>query len=597
MQIMNQTKIRMRGRAVFCRISAACAAFVPMLAGLVLLSTTIQAQTQIALTVHNLTPSGPGSIRVSETAGLCVFCHTPHNANPTRALWNRELSGVTYTLYQSSTLEANLAQPTGSSRLCLSCHDGILALGNLRVAPTGSHFTLGPLTGKAALGTDLSDDHPISFVYDSALALRRGQLADPANLPTDIRLDNTRQLQCTTCHNPHEDRNPKFLRKDNRFGALCTTCHNKRHWSDSTHANSSATWKGIGTNPWPEGAFPTVAENACLDCHRPHAAGHPPRLLARSEEPATCTVCHNGNVADKNIEAEFLKPFHHPVESDQWTHDPKEEPALMPRHVACIDCHNPHAVTSTPAEPPMVSGRQRGVDGVTIAGGHVAEASFQYEACLKCHGIKEPTTPGRVRVDNTRNIRLKIDPSNPSYHPVAAPGKNTTIVGLRPSYTSSSMIYCIDCHNNDAWTSAGLYPRGPHGSFYEPILERQFQAGDPVSGDPASNYAMCFKCHDQNTLLGTGMGMGGMGSGYPHRHHVVERNASCAVCHDVHGSRRNIRLINFMLYTKEGKVVVSPSKGSGRLEFVLNNPACMMGGNGCYLNCHDVEHNPKCYHP
>ena len=52
----------------------------------------------MATTVHNLTPSGPGTIKETETSGLCVFCHTPHNANPTRALWNRAFSGVTYTV-------------------------------------------------------------------------------------------------------------------------------------------------------------------------------------------------------------------------------------------------------------------------------------------------------------------------------------------------------------------------------------------------------------------------------------------------------------------------------------------------------------------
>lgn len=583
------------GRAISRRRRWFYVMLVLTLAGVSMLSAPTRAQTQIARTVHNLTPTGPGSVRVGEAAGLCVFCHTPHNANPTRALWNRELPGTTYTLYQSSTLEATLNQPNGNSRLCLSCHDGILALGNLRVPPKGSHFTLGPLTGKAALGTDLSDDHPISFVYDSALALRRGQLADPTTLPQTIRLDSTKQLQCTTCHNPHEDRHPKFLRLDNRFGALCTTCHRKLHWNDSTHALSSATWNGTGSNPWPAGAFPTVADNACLSCHRPHNAGHPQRLLARNEEPATCTVCHNGSVANKRIDSEFLKPFHHPVESSQWTHDPKEDPALMPRHVACADCHNPHAVTATTAPAPLASGRQRGVAGVTISGARIDEVTYEYEVCLKCHGTREPTTPGAIRLDNTRNIRLKIDPNNPSYHPVAAAGKFAQISDLRPEYTAASIVRCTDCHNNDAWTPTGSQPRGPHGSFYEPILERQFQAGDPVSGDPASNYAMCFKCHDQNAIL-SGSGGGGWGGGgtinFPHQYHIERRNASCAVCHDVHGSRQKIRLINFMLRTKNGNTVVSPNR-NGRLEFVpdLSRP----GHGSCYLRCHGEEHTPKSY--
>ena len=142
-----------------------------------LVAAPAQAQTEIARTVHNLTPSGPGGVKASQPAGVCLFCHTPHNANPTRALWNRELPGVTYELYTSSTLRATLNQPTGTSRLCLSCHDGLLALGNLRVPPPTGPLTLGPLTGPDVLGTDLSDDHPISFVYDTELAEADGELA------------------------------------------------------------------------------------------------------------------------------------------------------------------------------------------------------------------------------------------------------------------------------------------------------------------------------------------------------------------------------------------------------------------------------------
>lgn len=576
-----------RQRALLtCLGGGGFAALLLLLAGLLLEPAETRAQTQIARTAHNLTPTGAGTVRVTEPAGLCVFCHTPHNANPTRALWNRELPGVTYRLYESSTLEARLNQPTGASRLCLSCHDGVLALGNLRV---GGPFALGPLTGRAALGTDLSDDHPISFVYDAALALKRGQLADPATLPRAVRLDNTGQLQCTSCHDPHEDRQPKFLRLDNRFGALCRSCHQPRNWNDSIHAGSSATWKGTGTNPWPPGAFPTVAENACLNCHRPHAAGRPARLLARAEEPATCLGCHNGAVAQKNIEAEFLKPFHHPIESSQWTHDPREEPALMPRHVACMDCHNPHTATSATAAPPMASGRYRGVRGVTLGGGRVDEVNYEYEVCLKCHGLTEPATPGILRQDSTRNIRLKIDPNNPSYHPIAAPGRNTTITGLLPPLTAASQIYCSDCHNNDAWTPTGASPRGPHGSRYEPILAREFQASDPVTESP-STYALCYGCHDRGTLLGSSWGGWGGGGRFPHGYHVSRRNASCAACHDVHGSRQNIRLINFMLRTKDGRTVVTPAR-SGRLEFIPSAD----GGGQCYLSCHGENHDPKRY--
>ena len=63
-----------------------------------------EARTEIASTVHNLTPEGTGAQKETRAAGLCVFCHTPHNGNPARSMWNRELPGITYQLYASSTL-------------------------------------------------------------------------------------------------------------------------------------------------------------------------------------------------------------------------------------------------------------------------------------------------------------------------------------------------------------------------------------------------------------------------------------------------------------------------------------------------------------
>ena len=549
-----------------------------------------RAQTQIAHTVHNLSPSGPGKIRENQAAGVCIFCHTPHNAKPTRALWNRELPGITYKLYESSTLKAQVAQPTGSSRLCLSCHDGILALSELRVQDSSVRLaTLGRLAGSTSLGVDLSNDHPVSFLYNSALALRTGDLVDPVALPSTAPLESG-EMQCSSCHDPHEDRRANFLRIDSEFAKSCTVCHRQHYWRDSSHATSSATWHGGGQKPWPTDGFASVAENACLNCHRVHGAAHPEWLLAQPIEENNCTICHSGGVAREDIAQEFFKPSHHSVEARQWIHDPGENPANMPMHVTCVDCHNPHAATasvqsaSVQSAPMTVPGAIRGVSGITMGGASIKEAAFEYEICFKCHGMGEPSTPGILRREITRNIRLKVNPDNPSYHPIAAPGKNRRILGLMVPYIASSVLSCIDCHNNDQWTLRGSAPRGPHGSRFEPILQMEYDSMDP-SPESYSGYALCYKCHDRSALL---FGFGG----FPHKQHVVDQRTSCAVCHDAHGSRQNAHLINFMTLGLVGNVVVRPSK-SGRLDYV---PDPARPGHGlCYLNCHGVEHNPQSY--
>ncbi len=168
---------------------------------------------------------------------ICIVCHTPHNGTATAnaPLWNRELSSVgSYTLYSSPTFDAaaSVVDPVGASisnsRLCLSCHDGTVALENFGGTTTGTTV----VTGSANIGTDISNDHPISFTYDAALATTDGGLYDPTTRPAlSGTISSTMlfagQLECASCHDVHDNTNGSFLRMSNSGSALCLTCHNK----------------------------------------------------------------------------------------------------------------------------------------------------------------------------------------------------------------------------------------------------------------------------------------------------------------------------------------------------------------------------------
>lgn len=168
------------------------------------------------------------------TGEICIVCHTPHNANTsvaTAPLWNHEVTAVTnYSLYSSSTLDATMAQPDASSKLCLSCHDGTVALENFGQTNNGTHF----ITGTTLIGQDLGDDHPVSFTYDAALAATDGGLWDPTTTPSglggtinaDMLFDG--KMQCASCHDVHNSGGEdNLLLKSNLVSALCLTCHNK----------------------------------------------------------------------------------------------------------------------------------------------------------------------------------------------------------------------------------------------------------------------------------------------------------------------------------------------------------------------------------
>ncbi len=205
------------------------------------------ARAGIATTKHNLSVAGPGTVKSTDETEICVFCHTPHRAikNDNIPLWNHNLSSAgNYGVYTSPTFDgATTIQDLGGtdattaavSNLCLSCHDGtvaINALNNPSNANPNGYPTMGGTNadgtipdGAARLGTDLTDDHPVNFIFDSALFAVDNSLNDPTTLTGVVLFNGT--VQCASCHDPHNSVNPTFLRVSNTGSALCLRCHNK----------------------------------------------------------------------------------------------------------------------------------------------------------------------------------------------------------------------------------------------------------------------------------------------------------------------------------------------------------------------------------
>lgn len=166
---------------------------------------------------------------------ICLPCHIPHGADTTVArapLWNHELTQATYTLFDGGTAPWNEALDSGSI-LCMSCHDGTVALDSFG-GKAGSTF----IGGNGLLGTDLSDDHPVGAtgVYPVAGNSRFQPAASwehPAGsgrmFLQDLEVNGVmeRVVGCTTCHNVHNTVHPYMLRKTNDGSSLCLTCHIK----------------------------------------------------------------------------------------------------------------------------------------------------------------------------------------------------------------------------------------------------------------------------------------------------------------------------------------------------------------------------------
>ena len=190
----------------------------------------------ISGTKHDMSGKGWG------TAELCKFCHTPHLARPSSEtggaapLWNHKTTTQGYTLYTSATFDPNggttKTQPGPQSKLCLSCHDGTVAIdafANSGVLQTGNNFMTS--TNLVGAGGLLTSDHPIAFTYNGALAASAKQLATPVSASW---VDSAQTLplyaskmECATCHAVHDNTYGKFLRVSNAGSAMCLTCHQK----------------------------------------------------------------------------------------------------------------------------------------------------------------------------------------------------------------------------------------------------------------------------------------------------------------------------------------------------------------------------------
>lgn len=311
----------------------------------------------------------------------------------------------------------------------------------------------------------------------------------------------------------------------------------------------------------------------CGSCHRGHGVFNTP-MLPESKD-VFCVRCHGdsinvrkakkkGDLAEDvrtlDLQREFKKPYHHPIEKtgiNIFSRTLPERNPSIPRYVECGDCHHHHYVTK--------ENKMAGIKGVDRHGAMAESINYEYELCFKCHSYS-----ANLPADQTNKAEV-FDISNPSYHPVIAPGRNNNVPSLIHPLTTSSIIKCTDCHNNNDPTG----PKGPHGSNNRYILSKNFTETD--GPERASQYELCYSCHRRSSILSNE-------SFQFHDLHISSVGTSCRTCHNPHGSTQYAHLIDF------NNISIRPSN-SGRLGF---NDFGNRAGQ-CFLNCHGKDHNPAVY--
>jgi predicted CXXCH cytochrome family protein len=506
------------------------------------------------LGMHDLSSSGqittspaPVSTTSKGMLSACQFCHAPHsglgNSTP---LWSQQLSTSSYTL-RSDTTNAELQPTLGSaSSLCLSCHDGTVALGQTtpygNVNPNKDTFN----DPYDIVGSDLANVHPFNLTLPLKQTSPTPTLLDSVVAGTGtgnpaVKLID-KNVQCTSCHDPHYqsiDKTSNFLVMDNTGSALCLACHTtaptpvamaaktvrsnlKRAdamsvtnsqkvqttslsaWRLSAHATAShKVNKGVNA-----GRYATVSRNACLSCHSTHKGMGGMSLLSA---PATtsstmdattqnCAMCHNGTTSIQpalpSVMSEFSKSGH-PLPTTNNKHTSGEAAVLNGnRHATCTDCHNPHAsAKSDSLVLTTIRKAQAGATGISMADGTsvLSPALNQYETCLRCHGTST--------------------------------GKQTlALFGYMPlwSVSAGDPLNVIAQFSATA-SSAHPVMRDRNSAFPQPsLLQYIWNLDGRVQGRTVGPRILCTDCHnsDDNREFGGNGPNGPHGSLYPH---ILER--------------------------------------------------------------------------
>lgn len=208
---------------------------------------------------HNLN-NAPANVTVTgadaANTEVCRPCHVPHNAAEGEGeLWNHEVdANATYTLYNEvhtgTKYATNYVGLDRSAKLCLSCHDGAIAVDSYG-GDTGTYT----ISGAALIGDDLSTVHPIGLKYPglsddgvtwtttsgyndpTAVAFGAATYADGSTFGSAKGVQMVKGkvggttyknlVSCRSCHHSHNNALGNFLRTTNHESGLCLKCHSK----------------------------------------------------------------------------------------------------------------------------------------------------------------------------------------------------------------------------------------------------------------------------------------------------------------------------------------------------------------------------------
>jgi len=244
--------------------------------------------------------------------GLCNACHTPHAAKDQHRIWQ-----ATVTWNQASTAWAD----SNVGQLCGGCHlnGGVLTAQNSNT--DNPHITDTSVYDADSHGRNIAE-----------LGAGANNINDvPANVANRPYLSNA-NMECTSCHDPHDNSVMPFLRNDgtaamDTITEVCTDCHDRSFADFGLNNVTNRTYAYDGTTPAGEAGSMHPANVDYAD-----ATGN-----ENSDSTVLRTLVVNGPVNTTN------------ADTSNWTLGGKLTGTASPLGAGFIGCQTCHAVHGTPA--------------------------------------------------------------------------------------------------------------------------------------------------------------------------------------------------------------------------------------------------------
>jgi predicted CXXCH cytochrome family protein len=250
-----------------------------------------------------------------------------------------------------------------------------------------------------------------------------------------------------------------------------------------------------------------------------------------------CYTCHdNDGPASTDMQTAFASASHHNVSSvDQ----------VDGSRVECTNCHNPHTAS---AALPL---------GDPDTGGAQPWSGTRADFCLTCHDGNAPA--------------------------------NVAFPGSAPGTGYDKSRYLGTTHAIELGSQGCLHCHDAHGSAFAAMLMDEYRTADDNASYQASQYNMCWVCHDENSTVWVNNAFKDR-----HKRHVNGVKAPCIICHDVHGGFEvgEPGLIDLDYSVTHGYDIHFNGGSDGNSAFWIDT-----GQNRgyCNLTCHNKNHNPKNY--